>query len=42
VTKKNMARCLLHLDQDDKAQDLLNVSINGLREEKPLDWAMLA
>lgn len=42
VTKKNMARCLLYLGQDDKAQDLLNVSINGFREEKPLNWAMLA
>ncbi|KAK1826926.1 NB-ARC [Podospora conica] len=42
VTKKNMARCLLYLDQDDKAQDLLNVSINGFRGENPLNWAMLA
>lgn len=42
VTKKNMARCLVYLGQYDKAQELLDISITEFKEEKSLNWAMLA
>lgn len=42
VTKKNMARCLVYLDQYDRAQELLDISINEFKQEKALNWAMLA
>ena len=42
VTKKNMARCLMYLGQNDEAQELLNISITEFKQEKPLNWAMLA
>lgn len=42
VTKKNTARCLVYLGQYDKAQELLDISITEFRQEKPLNWAMLA
>ena len=42
VTKKNMARCLVYLGQYDKAQELLDISITEYKEEKALNWAMLA
>ncbi|KAF2811394.1 uncharacterized protein BDZ99DRAFT_507903 [Mytilinidion resinicola] len=42
VTKKNMARCLVHLGQYDKAQALLDISITEFKKEKALNWAMLA
>lgn len=42
VTKKNMARCLLYLGQDDKAWDLLDIPINGPGEEGPVNWALFA
>ncbi|KAM0511972.1 hypothetical protein ACHAPE_009328 [Trichoderma viride] len=42
VTKKNTARCLLYLGRYDEAQSLLDVSIREFKQEKPLNWAMLA
>ena len=42
VTKKNMARCLVYLEQYDKAQELLSTSIAEFKQEEPLNWAMLA
>ncbi|PNP48425.1 hypothetical protein TGAMA5MH_00463 [Trichoderma gamsii] len=42
VTKKNTARCLLYLGKYDEAQLLLDVSIREFKQEKPLNWAMLA
>lgn len=42
VTKKNTARCHVYLGQYEKAQELLDISITEYRQEKPLNWAMLA
>ncbi|KAM3443583.1 hypothetical protein MY4824_000469 [Beauveria thailandica] len=42
VTKKNTARCLVYLGQHDEAEKLLNDSITGFKQEKVLNWAMLA
>ena len=42
VTKKNTARCLLYLGKHDKALILLDTSIKGFKQEKPLNRAMLA
>lgn len=42
VTKKNTARCLVYLGQYDKAQELLDIAIAESKQEKPLNWAMLA
>ncbi|GFF21642.1 hypothetical protein ATEIFO6365_0015021400 [Aspergillus terreus] len=42
VTKKNTARCLVYLGQYDKAQELLDIAITEFKQEKPLNWAMLA
>ncbi|KAL6695359.1 pfs domain-containing protein [Trichoderma pleuroticola] len=42
VTKKNTARCLMYLGRYEEAQSLLDVSIREFKQEKPLNWAMLA
>jgi tetratricopeptide (TPR) repeat protein len=42
VTKKNTARCLVYLGRHDEAQTLLDTSIKEFKQEKPLNWAMLA
>lgn len=42
VTKKNTARCLVYLGQYDKAQELLDIAITEFKQEKALNWAMLA
>ncbi|OPB46038.1 hypothetical protein A0O28_0061580 [Trichoderma guizhouense] len=42
VTKKNTARCLVYLGRYEQAQSLLDVSIREFKQEKPLNWAMLA
>ncbi|KAK4060264.1 uncharacterized protein Triagg1_10814 [Trichoderma aggressivum f. europaeum] len=42
VTKKNTARCLVYLGRYEEAQSLLDVSIREFKQEKPLNWAMLA
>ncbi|KAM0666628.1 hypothetical protein ACQRIU_004483 [Beauveria bassiana] len=42
VTKKNMARCLVYLGQHAEAEKLLNDSITEFKQEKVLNWAMLA
>ncbi|UKZ68842.1 uncharacterized protein TrAtP1_009862 [Trichoderma atroviride] len=42
VTKKNTARCLVYLERYDEAKSLLDVSIREFKQEKPLNWAMLA
>jgi tetratricopeptide (TPR) repeat protein len=42
VTKKNMARCLVYLDQYDRAQELLDISIAEFKTEETLNWSMLA
>ncbi|KAH8695778.1 hypothetical protein GQ44DRAFT_744505 [Phaeosphaeriaceae sp. PMI808] len=42
VTKKNTARCLVHLGRLDDAQELLDTVVGEFRQEKPLNWAMLA
>ncbi|OJJ42592.1 hypothetical protein ASPZODRAFT_125317 [Penicilliopsis zonata CBS 506.65] len=42
LTKKNTARCLVYLGQYDQAQELLDIAIAEFRQEKPLNWAMLA
>ncbi|KAM3507733.1 hypothetical protein MY11210_007013 [Beauveria gryllotalpidicola] len=42
ITKKNMARCLVYLGQHDEAERLLNDSMNEFKQEKVLNWAMLA
>lgn len=42
VTKKNTARCFVYLGRYEEAQSLLDVSIREFKQEKPLNWAMLA
>ncbi|UKZ73821.1 hypothetical protein TrVFT333_001474 [Trichoderma virens FT-333] len=42
VTKKNTARCLVYLERYNEAQALLDTSIREFKQEKPLNWAMLA
>ncbi|KAL7952428.1 hypothetical protein V8C34DRAFT_323297 [Trichoderma compactum] len=42
VTKKNTARCLVYLERYEEAQSLLDISIREFKQEKPLNWAMLA
>ncbi|EHK22215.1 uncharacterized protein TRIVIDRAFT_191059 [Trichoderma virens Gv29-8] len=42
VTKKNAARCLVYLERYNEAQALLDTSIREFKQEKPLNWAMLA
>ncbi|OAA70451.1 hypothetical protein ISF_02425 [Cordyceps fumosorosea ARSEF 2679] len=42
VTKKNAARCLIYLSQYSKAEQLLNTFIAEFKQEKSLNWAMLA
>ena len=42
VTKKNTARCLVYLGRHDEALTLLDTSIKEFKQEKPLNWAMLA
>ena len=42
VTKKNTARCHVYLGRHDEAQTLLDTSIKEYKQEKPLNWAMLA
>ncbi|KAL6832199.1 P-loop containing nucleoside triphosphate hydrolase protein [Trichoderma camerunense] len=42
VTKKNTARCLVYLGRYEEAQSLLDISIREFKQEKPLNWAMLA
>ncbi|KAI9707499.1 MAG: hypothetical protein M1836_000460 [Candelina mexicana] len=42
VTKKNTTRYLVYLGRHDEAQALLDISIQEFKQEKPLNWAMLA
>lgn len=42
VTKKNTARGLMYLGRYDEAQTLLDTAIKEMRQEKPLNWAMMA
>lgn len=42
VTKKNTARCFVYLGRHDEARTLLDTSIKEFKQEKPLNWAMLA
>ena len=42
VTKKNTARCHVYLGKYDEALALLDILIKEFRQEKPLNWAMLA
>ncbi|KAF2688084.1 hypothetical protein K458DRAFT_295015, partial [Lentithecium fluviatile CBS 122367] len=42
VTKKNTARCLVYLGRYDEAHELLETSIREFKQEKALNWAMLA
>ena len=42
VTKKNTARCLVYLGRYDEAEQMLNISIAEFKQEKVLNWAMLA
>ncbi|KAL5330147.1 hypothetical protein ACEPPN_003672 [Leptodophora sp. 'Broadleaf-Isolate-01'] len=40
--KKNMARCLVYLNDLVRARELLNTSIAEFKSAKPLNWAMIA
>lgn len=42
VTKKNMMKCLMYLGKYGKAQELLNTSVTEFKQERPLNWDMLA
>ncbi|OAQ97307.1 hypothetical protein LLEC1_00074, partial [Akanthomyces lecanii] len=42
VRKMNMARCLFYLCRDSEAEKMLNESIIQFKEDKVLNWAMLA